>query len=77
MLAEMLRQQKEKSGKGKKNLTASERIAKNAPELDYSSYKGKMKILRDINEGKVKMPKDFPTLDEVLETAQPPISINY
>ena len=33
----MLRQQKEK-GKGKKNLTASERIAKNAPELDYSSY---------------------------------------
>ena len=38
MLAEMLRQQKEKSGKGKKNLTASERIAKNAPELDYSSY---------------------------------------
>ena len=23
------------------------------------------------------MPKDFPTLDEVLETAEPPISINY
>ena len=77
MLAEMLRQQEEKSGKRKKNLTASERIAQNAPELDYSTYQGKMKILRDMNEGKIKMPKDFPTLDEVLETPQPPISINY
>ena len=73
----MLRQQKEKSGKGKKNLTASERIAKNAPELDYSSYKGKMKILRDMNKGKINMPKDFPTLDEVLDKPKAPISINY
>ena len=46
MLAEMLRQKEEKSGKRKKNLTASERIAQNAPELDLSTYQGKMKILQ-------------------------------
>ena len=34
----------------------------NQPTTDYSTFQGKLKILRDVQEQKYALPKNFPTL---------------
>ena len=37
------------------------------PMIDYSTFQGKMKILRDVKEHKYPLPKNFPTLAELYQ----------
>ena len=40
-------------------------MAANKPKIDYSTYAGKLKILRDVKDLKYPLPKNFPTLAEL------------
>ena len=40
-------------------------MAANKPKIDYTSYAGKIKILKDVTELKYPLPQNFPTLEEL------------
>ena len=35
------------------------------PTIDYSTFQGKLKIIKDVKERKYPLPKNFPTLAEL------------
>ena len=43
------------------------KIDANKPTIDYSTFRGKMQILRDVQEAKYTLPKGFITLAELTE----------
>ena len=41
-------------------------MAYQQPKIDYSTFQGKLKILKDVKDAKYPLPKNFPTYEELV-----------
>jgi len=58
-------------------LTVAERMQQSKPQIDMSSYAGKLKILSDVKQKKYQLPEEFPTIAEIEDTTGKFQSIHY